>query len=287
MSSESRDDNFISLKTALSEGKIRLADIEDVLQARLDQELEKPTEEIDGKVVMGLEEALNAIFDIRYPDVPQIKPESFESVMSGMSRKRRWTWVRIPLRVAAAIPLILALFLAYDGLFGQRGLDTLQTPDEQQMYVTARTHEPALLGNGVADGSPRWIVTGDMNELRDFLGYQPSVPPTLLEEWSVYEATASLTSTREILNITYAKKGGEDDIVYNVTTYREDRYTTFEQNQEGVVFITPNGYRVKITENVDTSFCYWDDGKTLYYVTAALTNDEIMAIADEIIEYGG
>lgn len=73
------------LRTAIASGEVALLDVEYALQARMDDELSKASEDIDVQLVGHIQEMLQLAFVTRYPDSETLQPKTFDDILATES----------------------------------------------------------------------------------------------------------------------------------------------------------------------------------------------------------
>lgn len=81
-------DNLHMLRAALATGDISLYEIENALQQRMDEELRKPDNEVDGDLVERLEEMLQIPHKSRLNgNGGGLRPRSFDDLMEAIKQE--------------------------------------------------------------------------------------------------------------------------------------------------------------------------------------------------------
>lgn len=81
-------ENVEALRAAIAAGDVALYEIEHSLQKRMDEELSKPDNEVDGDLVERIESMLQIPHTARLNGHARVRPQSFDDIMNAIKKDR-------------------------------------------------------------------------------------------------------------------------------------------------------------------------------------------------------
>lgn len=284
------------LRQTIKDGKLSVEEIEGALKKRIEEELEKPYDQIDGELVDTMLGMLDDTAKVLRPNEEKIRRQSYSELMAAVDqvdakpdRKEKPKNFHLFIRVAAVIAILWTGMMVYDVFLGPKGFDISHTGDGQQRIVANVTHAPAMLQEGIAGVESGSLTTKDIKEVSAFLGYHPPIPNALVGGWTMYDVSASRNDFRDVLIVSYEKEGAPELLVFNYVHYgsSEARIQAVEQDGEGRDVITPNGLKVYVTQNVDSTIGSWEAKNETFYVNGPISLETLLSVIDEITKAGG
>ncbi|MBQ4075336.1 MAG: hypothetical protein IJD39_09060 [Clostridia bacterium] len=268
------------LKTILN-GDLSKEEMERRLQETIDDELSGPLDEpADMELVeqcQSLLWALKTNGSIPYPDhAKENKQQLMQRLASSPAPKGR-PLLRRAIAVAAILVLVLGL-----SVISIQWISGKSTPDGQQYIVQGHEISTDLIQKCIAENMAQGsLITASREEAEAFLGFDISVPDTLLGKYSCVTFDINILPIwiQCRMDFTFNEQ------IIGVATYyftdMENSIFNTEQDAEGEYIIIDN-LKVYMSANIGNRVLTWSENNTVYDVSGTFTLDQGISIIREI-----
>ena len=215
------------------------------------------------------------------------------SVNVEKTRKRRRV-ARYVLRTAAAVLVIVVGLIAAGVISPIRWFTKRSSEDEQQYIVQG--HEISIgietISAAIAEHEQSGLGTlssTDQSEIICFLGFDPRIPNTLADGFTLERCDIIINSMRIHISCNYTR---DDSSITNsivklniyYCTDMEEAYFTMEQNEEGEIISIYN-VDVYRTKNYDRNMYNWTQGCQIMMFRTRESTELAEKCIEEIIKY--
>lgn len=268
------------LKTILN-GDLSKEEMERRLQETIDDELFGPLDEpADMELVeqcQSLLWALKTNGSIPYPDhAKENKQQLMQRLASSPAPKGR-PLLRRAIAVAAILVLVLGL-----SVISIQWISGKSTPDGQQYIVQGHEISTDLIQKCIAENMAQGsLITTSREEAEAFLGFEISLPDTLLGKYSCKKYYIHILPTWIQCRIDCFFSEKKIDIMTYYLTDLQDSTLFTEQDSDGK-YITVNDTKVYASTNVGKCVLTWIDKNIVYDISGTFTLDQGINIVEEI-----
>lgn len=196
---------------------------------------------------------------------------------------RREQFAPIRRVILSAVAVFVLLFGA-EVFLPYKWLSSKPTDDAQQYIIQGDSIDAGLTAQGNAADSTevKRLRSGDIGEVIEFLGYEPSLPRQIPEGWSLRQYEAILMSGMKQFNASYQMNEEIKLLQYEEMVFDdlEVARVVLEQNKTGR-YEHIGSRLVYFYENMDMSGCMWLEGLTFHSLTGPVSEDELTKLMSE------
>ncbi len=276
----SRYDELDRLQKAYEQGELSQKDANNLLAQAIEQELDKPDQEIDNAWINACADMIAYVNQEEIARVPDRGGETWKAIQMRIQEKQHSQknyangWMKHIVGVAACLVLILT-----SASYSWRWFQPSQSTDEQvytisgqEVQINAESHAFADPGNTV-----RECHTANLHEFINFLGYTPPLPSWLPDGWTPKEYNAYSDAEGNNITVVYTKKN-EDSILMFDSTYAHDVSTfssDYYQDEQGQYVLLRDGLEVYITTNAGQMLATWHNESSVASVSGPISLSEL------------
>lgn len=190
---------------------------------------------------------------------------------------------RPALRLAAALAAVFVAAVIGTGIFKWQWFTSAPTHDGQQHTIIGHEIDVQLIQNSIASREEfAQFSSSQMDEIIDFLGFDPQIPEVLLDDLKPFHYYAAFSEESINLSMSYGNADGRR-VLFVIVYFTEqaDAYYAFEQDREENMK-NINGIELYISENVDRLSAVWLNHATMYRLDGNLTHEEAIRIIKDV-----
>lgn len=240
----------------------------------VEQEIQKPDDEIDDAWIDACEQLMNSIEQPQ--DWPDHRQENWECIQDSIRKANRTARVRAAARAACAAACLVLMLVGVS--YSRQWFQATQSPDEQVYTLTGEEvkinmESSASAGESSESGK---CTTSDLQELCEFLGYTPQLPTWVPEGWELNGYYASANRESQWITVVYEKTGEKNCLIYDYKQ-AEDISTIsvdFYQDGAGEYVKLKNGMDIYLTTNTDEPVAVWTTSNTYSCATGPVSVEE-------------
>lgn len=275
------DGRFTTILKTILNGDLSKNEMERRLQEIIDDALSGP---LDAPADMELVEqcqsllwALKTNGSIPYPDHAQEnKQQLMQRLATNPSPKGRPLLRRV-IAVAAILVLVLGL-----SVVSIQWISGKSTPDGQQYIVQGHEISTDLIQKCIAENLAQGsLITTSREEAEAFLGFEISLPDTLLGKYTCEEYYVFILPIWVQCRLDYIF---EDQVIGVMAYYLTDVNDSilFTEQDENGEYLYINDKKAYLASNVGITSITWIDNNTVYYLSGSFSSDQAIEIFNEI-----
>ena len=275
------DGRFTTILKTILNGDLSKNEMERRLQEIIDDALSGP---LDAPADMELVEqcqsllwALKTNGSIPYPDHAQEnKQQLMQRLATSPSQKGRPLLRRV-IAVAAILVLLCGL-----SVISIQWISGKSTPDGQQYIVQGHEISTDLIQKCIAENLAQGgLVTTSREEAEAFLGFEISLPDTLLGQYSCEKFDINILPVWIQCKMNYVLNENRIEIMVYYLTDIQDSTLFTEQDSNGEYILVDNK-KIYLATNMGNSNITWIDDNSVYDISGMFTLDQGIKIINEI-----
>lgn len=275
------------IRRRISEGELTAQQIHDILISEIENELNRPTKEVNMAYVKICEELLSTLGADDEPLVDQYYISNRRSIQK-MLEKSHFPRRRLPESKLAAVLCLTAAMLFVVVLIPNGRIEITPSNDDEQYIIQG--HSIQSNSNGLASAGPALDHLGSYDttnwqEVVYLMGGIPQIPQWLPEGWSVTRYSIDLMDSFSALEIKYENnERSEEWLSYTLFVYFsiDDMYNAVEKDRNGTEILLNNGKKVYMFGNLGTQDIMWIEGQNEFNLSGNIENRYMLQMAESI-----
>ncbi len=274
------------IRRRISEGELTAQQIHDILISEIENELNRPTKEVNMAYVKICEELLSSLGADDEPLVDQYYISNRRSIQKVLERthsnRRRFSESK-----TAAVFCLAAVMLFAAVLIPSGRIEITPSADDEQSIVQGHSVQSGT--NGVANAGAALdhfgsYNTTDWQEVIRLMGGEPQTPQWIPDGWSIKKYSVDLTDSFSSLSIDYTSEENEKWILYTVCDFSsiDDIYDIIENDEKGLKTVSADGKELFVSDNMDSQSAIWFNDKTEYILSGNIGRECIIQIAESV-----
>jgi len=279
----SKHDELDKLQKAYEQGELSQQDANKRLAHAIEQELDKPDQEIDNAWINACADMIAYVNQEEIAEIPDQKEETWKAIQMQILKMQPApkSHTYRPLKLIAGIAACLMLTMTSVS-YSWQWFQPSQSADEQVYSISGQKIQINTESNAIAEpgNTVKECHTTNLQEFINFLGYVPSLPSWLPDGWIPNEYNAYSDVEGNNITVVYTKEN-EDSILmfdlsytYDVSTFFSDYY----QDEQGQYVSLRDGLEVYITTNAGHMLATWNNGSSVASVSGPISFSELKEI---------
>lgn len=198
------------------------------------------------------------------------------------SQERRRTVFRAVSAIAAVLVLIVGIGVPLRWTW----FESWSTPDEQQHVVMGHEITIDMVASAIAEnGAKDPIVVSDFSEFEKHLGFDPTIPLALCNDWTADHGLIQYFSGYIQIVARYVHTENPEKSITCTVCYFTDveyAYFSFEQNHEGEQ-MSIQGMDVYLSNNVERNSATWYNNNMYAQVVGMVSSEEAVELLLRLI----
>ena len=260
------------IRRRISEGELTAQQIHDILISEIENELNRPTKEVNMAYVKICEELLSSLSADDESLVDQYYIRNHRSIRKVLG-KSHFSQRRLPkFKLVTAFCLAAAMLFAVV-LIPNGKIEITPSADDEQYIIQGHSIQ-----------STNSIAT-DWQEVVRLMGGTPQIPQWLPEGWSVTRYSIDLMDSFSALEIKYENnERSEEWLSYTLFVYFsiDDMYNAVEKDRNGTEILLNNGKKVYMFGNLGTQDIMWIEGQNEFNLSGNIENRYMLQMAESI-----
>lgn len=274
------------IRRRISEGELTAQQIHDILISEIENELSRPTKEVNMAYVKICEELLSSLSADDESLVDQYYIRNHRSIRKVLG-KSHFSQRRLPkFKLVTAFCLAAAMLFAVV-LIPNGKIEITPSADDEQYIIQGHSIQST---NSIANAGPSLDHLGsydttDWQEVVRLMGGTPQIPQWLPEGWSVTRYSIDLMDSFSALEIKYENnERSEEWLSYTLFVYFsiDDMYNAVEKDRNGTEILLNNGKKVYMFGNLGTQDIMWIEGQNEFNLSGNIENRYMLQMAESI-----
>lgn len=274
----------------IANGTLSREETEKRLRALVDEELDKPADEMNTELIQESTRLLQEMYGGKAVDYNSQMACSGERIRENLlakaakREKRIQTW-----GTAASIAAVLVLMV----VLPKAGYSTWKLFHKSDLTTRNAYVLTGLSGAGtfpnpskIKTDTSESIYAKTYEEVVEFLGYAPYNPTEVFSGWTPVDYFADVNNTRVRFFVGYVRNSQTDLYVSYESTYyfsMNDVDSNLQFNGEEKIEYVKN-YEVAYVQNKDMNSCIWDDGNVVYRIAGDISEGDLEQYLLDIIK---
>lgn len=275
------------IRRRISEGELTAQQIHDILISEIENELNRPTKEVNMAYVKICEELLSSLGADDEPLVDQYYISNRRSIQKVLE-KSHFPRRRLPESKMAAVFCLTAAMLFVVVLIPNGRIEITPSNDDEQYIIQG--HSIQSNSNGLANAGPALDHLGSYDttnwqEVVYLMGGIPQIPQWLPEGWNTIRYSVDLTDSFSALEIKYGNSKRSDEwISYTNYVYFsiDNIYNAVEKDENETKVLLNNGKTVYVFGNLDTQNIMWTEGQSEFNLSGNIENTYLLQMAESV-----
>lgn len=274
------------IRRRISEGELTAQQIHDILISEIENELSRPTKEVNMAYVKICEELLSSLGADDEPLVDQYYISNRRSIRKTLE-KSHFSRRRLPkFKLVTAFCLTAAMLFAVI-LIPNGKIEITPSADDEQYIIQGYSIQSGT--NGIANAGPALDHLGsydttDWQEVVYLMGGKPQTPQWIPEGWNIQKYNIDLTELFSCLSINYSDGEEKHRILYTIYIFFDidNLYDSIEKDENGSEQILANGKKVYISDNLNNQNLMWVDDRSEFILSGNTSKEYLIHMAESI-----